>query len=136
MLFIHFTIVILLVTKWIVLLVQHICLFNPSFAPTVEKDKVSKFIVSCLSLWGKCLKYSALKLRNYKNINPLSARIFTTFGQSLLEDRMLHKEAWVAKLLGTHLSIQVHKKVKFSWHDNLPSALKWLKIEYSHAWKE
>ena len=26
---------------------------------------------------------------------------------SLLE--VLHKEAWVAKLLGTHLSIQVHK---------------------------
>ena len=27
---------------------------------------------------------------------------------------MLHKEAWVVTLLGTHLSIQVHKKVKFS----------------------
>ena len=37
--------------------------------------------------------------------NPLSARIFTVFGHSLLEDRVLHKEAWVAKLLGTHLSI-------------------------------
>ena len=36
-------------------------------------------------------------------INPLSARIFTISG--LLEDRVLHKEAWVAKLLGTHLSI-------------------------------
>ena len=41
---------------------------------------------------------------------------------------MLHKEAWVAKLLGTHLSIQVHKKVKFSWRDNSPLALKGLKI--------
>ena len=37
--------------------------------------------------------------------NPLTARIFTVFGHSLLEDRVLHKEAWVAKLLGTHLSI-------------------------------
>ena len=37
-----------------------------------------------------------------KNFNPLSARIFTVFGHSLLEDRVLHKEAWVAKLLGTH----------------------------------
>ena len=36
-------------------------------------------------------------------INPLSARIFTISG--LLEDRVLHKEALVAKLLGTHLSI-------------------------------
>ena len=45
--------------------------------------------------------------------NPLSARIFTVFGHSLLGDRVLHKEALVAKLLGTHLSIQVQKKVKF-----------------------
>ena len=36
---------------------------------------------------------------------------FTVFG--LLEDRVLHKEAWVAKLLGTHLSIQVHKRPNF-----------------------
>ena len=47
-------------------------------------------------------------------LNPLTARIFTVFGHSLLEDRALRKEAWVVKLLGTHLSIQVHKKVKFS----------------------
>ena len=33
---------------------------------------------------------------------------------SLLEDRVLHKETWVAKLLGTKLSIQFHKKVKKS----------------------
>ena len=59
-------------------------------------------------------------------INPLSARIFTVFGHSLLEDRVLHKEAWVTKLLGTHLSIQVHKKVKFSWRDNSTLALKGL----------
>ena len=32
------------------------------------------------------------------------------YGQGLLEDRVLHKEAWVAKLLGTHLSIQVNEK--------------------------
>ena len=42
---------------------------------------------------------------------------------SLLEDRVLHKEAWVAKLIGTHL----HKKVKFSWRGNSPLALKGLK---------
>ena len=58
-------------------------------------------------------------------VNPLSARIFTVFGH-LLEDRVLHKEAWFTKLLGTHLSIQVHKKVKFSWRDNSPLALKGL----------
>ena len=57
-------------------------------------------------------------------INPLTARVFTVFGHSLLEDRALHKEAWVVKLLGTHLSIQVHKKVKFSWRDNSPLAHK------------
>ena len=59
--------------------------------------------------------------------NPLSARIFTVFGHSLLEDRVLHKEEWVAKLLGTHLIIQVHKNVKFPWRDNLLLALKGLK---------
>ena len=59
----------------------------------------------------------------YLIINPLSGRIFTVLDSSL-EDRVLHKEAWVAKLLGTHLSIQVHKKVKFSWRDNSPLALK------------
>ena len=43
--------------------------------------------------------------------NPLTATIFTVFG---LEGRVIHKKAWVAKLLGTHLSVQDHKKVKFS----------------------
>ena len=38
-------------------------------------------------------------------VNPLNVRIFTVFGHSLLEDSVLHKEAWVAKLIGTHLSI-------------------------------
>ena len=61
----------------------------------------------------------------YHIINPLSARIFTVFGR-LLKDRVLHKEAWIAKLLGTHLSIQAHKKIKFSWRDNSPLALKGL----------
>ena len=56
--------------------------------------------------------------------DSLIARIFTVFGHSLLGDRVLHKEAWVAKLLGTHLSVQVHKKVKFN---NLPLELKGLK---------
>ena len=56
-------------------------------------------------------------------ISPLSARIFTVLGHSLLEDRLLHKEAWVAKLLDTHLSIQVHKKVKFSRRDILSFVL-------------
>ena len=52
------------------------------------------------------------------------------FLDSFLEDRVLHKEAWVAKLLDTHLSIQVYKKVKFSWQDNSPLALKGLRIVY------
>ena len=39
---------------------------------------------------------------------------------------MLHKEALVAKLLGTNLSIQVHKKVKFSRRDNSSLAVKGL----------
>ena len=44
-----------------------------------------------------------------------------------LEDRVFHKVACIAKLLGTHLSM-VHKKVKFSWQDNYsPLALKGLK---------
>ena len=55
------------------------------------------------------------------HINPLSARTFTVFN-SLLEDRVLHKEAWVAKLLG----IQVHKKFKFSRRDNSSLAVKGL----------
>ena len=64
----------------------------------------------------------SLRLANYPQkkkiyvvccLNPLTARTFTVFGHSLSEDRVLHKEAWVLKLLGTQLSIQVHKKVKF-----------------------
>ena len=39
---------------------------------------------------------------------------FIQVSDSLLEDRVLDKDAWLAKLLGTHLSIQFHKKVKFS----------------------
>ena len=59
----------------------------------------------------------------------LSARIFTVFGRSLLEDGVLHKEAWVKKLLGTQICIQVHKKVKFSRRDNSSLAVKGLKQE-------
>ena len=65
---------------------------------------------------------------NFHCFKSLSARIFTVFGHSLLEDRVLHKEAWVAKLLGTHLSIQVHKKVKFSWRVHSTLALKGLSL--------
>ena len=54
---------------------------------------------------------------------------------SLLEDRVLHKEAWVAKLVGTHLSIQVHKKVKFSRRDNSSLAVKGLKTVKPEAIK-
>ena len=65
-------------------------------------------------------------------INPLTARAFTLFEHSLLENRVLHKETWVAKLLGTHLSIKVLKKVKFSWRDNSPLALKGLRKYVNH----
>ena len=58
------------------------------------------------------------------SFNPLTAKIFTVFGR-LLESRMLHKEAWVAKLLGTHLSIQVHKKVKLLRRDNWQIICHW-----------
>ena len=78
-----------------------------------------------------CIRDRATSAYHCKNIcplfNPLTARIFTVFGDSLLEDRALHKEAWVAKLLVTHLSIQVHKKVKFSWQDNSSLAVKGLR---------
>ena len=61
-------------------------------------------------------------------LNPLTVRIFTAFGH-LLEGRVLHKEAWVAKLLGTHLSVQVHKKVKFSWRNNSSLAVNGLNFQ-------
>ena len=51
---------------------------------------------------------------------------------SSLEDRVLHKEAWITTLLGTHLSIQVHKKVKFSWRDNSFLAVKGLTCTLSY----
>ena len=44
-------------------------------------------------------KFSKLKTELYQN--PLTAKIFTVFGHSLLKDRVLHKEAWVVKFLGT-----------------------------------
>ena len=68
-----------------------------------------------------------------KNLIHLSTRVFTIFRHSLLGDKVLHKEAWVAKLLGTHLSIQVHKKVKFSCWYNSPLALKGLVSRYSKS---
>ena len=48
---------------------------------------------------------------------------------------MFHKEACVAKLLGTHLSVQVHKKVKFPWRDNSSLAVKGLKTREIYCWK-
>ena len=50
-------------------------------------------------------------------IQPFNCQDFHCFLDSLLEDRVLHKEAWVATLLGTHLTVQVHKKAKFSRRD-------------------
>ena len=44
---------------------------------------------------------------------------------------MLHKGAWVATLLGTHLGIQGYKKVKFPWQDISSLAVKGLKQNYS-----
>ena len=46
----------------------------------------------------------------------------------LLEDRVLYKEAWVAKPLVTHLRIQDHKKVKFPGRDILSLAVKELRM--------
>ena len=43
---------------------------------------------------------------------------------------MLLKEAWVVKLLGTHLSIQVHEKVKFLRRDISSLAVKGLIIKF------
>ena len=57
---------------------------------------------------------SFYKVKSDSPYNPLTTGIFTVFGHGLLEGRVLHKEAWVAKLLSTYLSFQVHKKVKFS----------------------
>ena len=55
-----------------------------------KKSWMTSYVVNCCQL-----------------INPLTARIFTVFGHNLLEGRVLHKEVWVAKLLGTHFSVQV-----------------------------
>ena len=49
---------------------------------------------------------------------PLTATIFTIY------QRVLHKEAWFTKLLGIHLSVQVHEKVKFSGRDISSLAVK------------
>ena len=66
-----------------------------------------------------CYYYFIRSEINAVYLNPLSARIFTVF-DSLLEDRVLQKEAWVAKL------IQVHKEVKFSRQDISSLAVKGL----------
>ena len=68
-------------------------------------------IESSVELNRRYKKYYALLL------NPFTAKMFTILLTGLLEDRVLHKEAWVAALLGTHLSIQVQKKIKFSRRD-------------------
>ena len=67
-----------------------------------------------------CLTCSYFFLSSYKSsdlLNPLTARIFTVFGQSLLGDRELYKGERVVTLLGIHLRFQGHKKVKFSGRD-------------------
>ena len=52
-----------------------------------------------------------------RSINPLNAGIFTDFGLGLLEDRVLHKRAWVVTLLGILLGVQDYKKIKFPGRD-------------------
>ena len=96
--------------------------YGPYWTSRLSCHMVELEVSSCLT------HYCQLRVPNilYYILNPLTARIFTFFGHSLLEDRALHKEAWVAKLLGTHLSIQVQKKVKFSWRDNSSLAVKGL----------
>ena len=80
------------------------------------------------------VKFWNLSYSNKFIINPLAAKISSVFGHffglvfGLLEDRVLHKETWFAMLLGTHLRIQVHKKVKFSGWDISYLAVKELKI--------
>ena len=56
-------------------------------------------------------------------LNSLSARIFTVFGHfhSLLEDRVLHKEEWVAKLPATSVSRSIKRlnfqvEITHHWH--------------------
>ena len=66
--------------------------------------------------------YNSIISKN-EGFQPLN---FQDFYWHFLEDRALHKETWVAKLLGTQLSIQVHKKVKFSGRDILFFAVKGL----------
>ena len=73
-------------------------------------------------------KFSQIVVKNTINakisaLNPLSAWIFTVFRHSLLEDRVLHKEAWVAKLLGTPTSVSrsvkrsnFHVEITQHWH--------------------
>ena len=63
----------------------------------LERTKVSVIFLKISATWF---------------LNSLTARIFTIFGHSL-EGRVLHKESWVATLLGTYLRIQYYKKVKF-----------------------
>ena len=69
-------------------------------------------------------KYLAFDISETKRFN-----FWCNLGFSLFLDKVLHEEAWVAKLLGTtHLGIKVHKKVKFSCRNNSTLALKGLKI--------
>ena len=65
-------------------------------------------------------------------LNPLSARIFTDFGQGYirLQGRVLHKEAWFATLLGTLGGPwgPDYKMVKISGLDNSSLAVKGLRV--------
>ena len=62
---------------------------------------------------------------NYAWYNLLTVRTFTV----LFIGRCITKEEWVAALLGSHISIQVHEKVKFSGRDISFLAVKELKKE-------
>ena len=80
----------------------------------------SLFISSRMIRWHLNYINSTLEKLNEKctlfHLNPLTAMIwFSLFLDcfwGLLEDKVLHNESWVVKLLGTHLRIQDLIKVK------------------------
>ena len=53
--------------------------------------------------------------RTFKSVFMLfkDVKVFTDFGHSLLEDRVIHKGAWVTAHLSILLRIQEQKEVKF-----------------------
>ena len=79
----------------------------PAFNLTVLVQLTELTVYDALFNWrvAKNIFLFILKTRLLA-FNPLSAGIFTVF-------RVLHKEAWVATLLGALLGVQDYKKVKF-----------------------